>query len=341
MKLVVTENLDFLRIVEASEIEHEQIQYSLRKRIRGHFFNPLVKKKLWDGYIPFCKNNFIPIGLWMEVVQLGEKFNFPVEIAGLDKIIDYSFNKEHFVNFITDFFADHPVYKPRDYQIDSAAEILKYRLCSAEIATSAGKTLIVFMIYAYLKSMNKLNKIAIIVPNTTLVMQLKDDWEDYNNGKLKMRVRQVYGGSRDDDPRADVIVGTFQSLCKKTLDYFKGVNVVFADECLHPDTYINMGDGSLKKIKNVNIGDVVETINEKTGIVELFPVKYVYKNLSEHENFYEIETDDGRILKLTGNHKVMMNDLSWKRVDELKENDEVKMIYKKNTSYYDDNFPNI
>ena len=235
MKLIVTENLEFLRIVEATEIEQEQIQFSLNRRIRGWFFNPLVKKKIWNGYIPFCKNNFIPIGLWMEVVKIGEHFNFPVEITGLERIVDYSFDKEHFKQFCEDFFVDS-TFKPRDYQIESAAEILKYRLCSSEIATSAGKTFIVFIIYAYLKSMGKLNKIAIIVPNTTLVMQLKDDWEEYNDGKLKMKVRQVYGGSKDRESDADVIVGTFQSLCKKTLDYYKGVDVVFCDEAHQSST---------------------------------------------------------------------------------------------------------
>jgi superfamily II DNA or RNA helicase len=171
----------------------------------------------------------------MEVVKIGEHFNFPVEITGLERIVDYSFDKEHFKQFCEDFFVDS-TFKPRDYQIESAAEILKYRLCSSEIATSAGKTFIVFIIYAYLKSMGKLNKIAIIVPNTTLVMQLKDDWEEYNDGKLKMKVRQVYGGSKDRESDADVIVGTFQSLCKKTLDYYKGVDVVFCDEAHQSST---------------------------------------------------------------------------------------------------------
>ena len=45
MKLIVTEDRKFLRISEASEMELEQIEFSLKKRIRGWFFNPLVKKK--------------------------------------------------------------------------------------------------------------------------------------------------------------------------------------------------------------------------------------------------------------------------------------------------------
>jgi superfamily II DNA or RNA helicase len=70
----------------------------------------------------------------------------------------------------------------------------------------------------------------VIVPNTTLVLQMKDDWEEYNNDKLDLKIRQVYGGAKDNDPNCDVIVGTFQSLVKKKLDYFKGIDVVFVDE---------------------------------------------------------------------------------------------------------------
>lgn len=45
MKLIVTEDKRFLRIAEAEELELEQLNFSLKKRIRGWFYNPLVKKK--------------------------------------------------------------------------------------------------------------------------------------------------------------------------------------------------------------------------------------------------------------------------------------------------------
>lgn len=231
MKLIVTEDLKYLRIAEAEELELEQLNFSLKKRIRGWFFNPLVKKKIWDGYVYFCKNNFVPIGLWSEVIKLGETYSFPVDIQGLEKIIDTDFDEAGFRKWVEEFFSDHPKYKAREYQIDSAAAILKHRLCTSEIATSAGKTLITFIVYGYLKSIGKIQKMLVIVPNTTLVMQMKDDWEEYNNDKIEgMWIRQVYGGAKDNDPKADVIVGTFQSLTKKTLDYYKGVNIVFVDE---------------------------------------------------------------------------------------------------------------
>ena len=229
MRLVITEDKKFLRIAQATQIELEQLEYSFKRRIRGWFYNPLVKKKIWDGYVYFCKDNRIPIGLWNEIVKLGEAFNFPVEIEGLDRIIDVNFDEIDFLQWIDEFFKDHK-YTPRDYQIESASAILKNRLCTAEISTSAGKTLITFLVFGYLKHRGILNKMVIVVPNTTLVMQLKDDWEEYNNDKLDMKIRQVYGGAKDKDPSANVIVGTFQSLCKKTIDYYTGVNVLFIDE---------------------------------------------------------------------------------------------------------------
>jgi len=230
MKLRVTENCKYLRVYEASEAELDQLKYSMRKRIRGWYFNPLVKRKMWDGYISFYKDGYVPIGLWNEIIKLGDTFNFEVDIQGLEKIIDIAFDEKDFREWCEEHFADHPRIKARDYQVDAAISILKNRLTTSEIATSSGKTLITFLVYGYLKSRKKLNKILVIVPNTVLVMQMNDDWLDYNNGKLDMKLRMVYGGSKDNDPSADVIVGTFQSLTRKQIEYFRAIDVVYVDE---------------------------------------------------------------------------------------------------------------
>lgn len=63
MKLVVTEDRKFLRIVEATEIELEQVNFSLKKRIRGWFFNPLVKKKKYGmDSSTFARTTSFPSG---------------------------------------------------------------------------------------------------------------------------------------------------------------------------------------------------------------------------------------------------------------------------------------
>ena len=66
-------------------------------------------------------------------------------------------------------------------------------------------------------------------------------------------------------------------------EFYDQFDIVFVDECLHPDTKILMADNTEKCIKDVNIGDKVYTFNEKTQTKEINEVEYVYKNLSKSD----------------------------------------------------------
>jgi hypothetical protein len=109
----------------------------------------------------------------------------------------------------------------------------------------------------------------------------------------------------------------------------RDARVLIVDECLHPDTQITLSDNTTKKIKDIMPGDIVKTINEETGYVENKPVVKLHHNLNKGEQMYEIEMDNGDILKITGNHKVKLVDGSWKKVEELKEEDEILYIKEK------------
>jgi intein/homing endonuclease len=106
------------------------------------------------------------------------------------------------------------------------------------------------------------------------------------------------------------------------MDQRKG-NVLIVDECLHPDTEITLSDGSLKKIKDIEIGDLVKTINEASGDIEIKPVVKLHRNLNKGTQMYEIEMENGNILKITGNHKVKLLSGDWKKVEDLSEEDEI------------------
>ena len=71
MELTLTEDSQFLRIDSATDLELEQLNITLTRRIESWRFHPLVKKKLWDGYVSYIKDNkWIPAGLWKEVMQM-------------------------------------------------------------------------------------------------------------------------------------------------------------------------------------------------------------------------------------------------------------------------------
>lgn len=113
----------------------------------------------------------------------------------------------------------------------------------------------------------------------------------------------------------------------------RGARVLIVDECLHPDTEITLYNETTKKIKDIEIGDLVKTINEETGLVENKPVVKLHHNLNKGEQMYEIEMDNGDILKITGNHKVKLINGSWKKVEDLNEEDEILYIKEKMKSH--------
>jgi Rad3-related DNA helicase len=117
----------------------------------------------------------------------------------------------------------------------------------------------------------------------------------------------------------------------------RGANVLIVDECLHPDTEITLYDETTKKIKDIEIGDLVKTINEESGDIEIKPVVKLHHNLNKGKQMYEIEMDNGDILKITGNHKVKLLDGSWIKVEDLKEEDEILYINEKMKSHEFDN----
>jgi len=326
LKFQVSEDQQWMVLIESpDEIEKKQIEISLTKKIHNFYFHPLVKKKIWDGNVcfvekkgPFMK---VPIGLWREVMQIGEDYAIKIEIEGLDSLILKDLTLEEFTDWVNEFFDDAEM-KPRDYQIETAWKLIKYRYSVSEVATSSGKTLISFMIFAYLKSKGLIRKFMMIAPNNNLVIQGTEDFDDYGLDKLGVKIQQIGGGNKLREG-CDLIIGTYQSLVKKDPEFFSEIDAVFVDECLHPDSSVRMADGSKKKISDVEIGDIVLTVNENTNEIETKEVDYIYKNLSKGQQMYEIETECGKILKVTGNHKLRLKNGLWKKAEDLILSDEL------------------
>ena len=218
----------FLVIDSCTELEYEQLKTSLTKKIEGWRFHPLVKRKLWDGNISFIKKNKIPAGLWKEVIDICKEYDLEFSLNGITNVFDTDITEESFNNWVEDFFKNSDI-KPRDYQISAAFKILKYRRCLAELATSAGKTLISFMVIAYLMEVLGKKKILMIVPNVSLVVQASGDFEEYNRQRVSLKIQQIYSGVKL-RPSSNIVIGTYQSLVKNDEEYFKQFDAVLVDE---------------------------------------------------------------------------------------------------------------
>jgi hypothetical protein len=330
MRFKITDDGKYLQIIDSTQLEYDQIHSSFSKKVDNWY---ILRKKLpansgWTGDVKFIDQyNRIPFGLWGEAKKLAKKFHFPLSIEGEGSITDPDFDEDDLESWIVDHFEHSPI-SPRYYQTEGVKRVLKFRNCTEEISTSGGKTLISYMIFRYLFDRGKIKKMLYVVPNVGLVEQSEDKFYEYDEkagfSTPPWKSACIYGGSkRRNEEDANIIFGTFQSLSKKDEKYFEQFNAVCVDECLHPDTLIRMEDFSQKKIKDINIGEMVWTYNEKRNMFEIKEVEHVYKNLSKNQQMFKLEMEDGSLLNITGNHKVYTKEYGWIRVDELTGTEEI------------------
>lgn len=232
------------------ELEKKQLEISLTRKIHNYFFHPLVRKGVWNGSISFIYKRGgiwkVPVGLWNEIYKIGDNFDLDIKINGIEKIIDINFSLNEFKNWCNNFFKDgiggDPNKKIRDYQIEAAWNIIRYKRSILEIATSSGKTLIAFIVLLYLRIVYKIKNFLIIVPNTNLVIQTTDEFINYGINKLDdFKITQIYEGRKKEVDKG-VIIGTYQSLIKMNKSFFEKIETVFVDECHQTQSY------SIKKI---------------------------------------------------------------------------------------------
>lgn len=194
--------------------------------------------------------------------------------------------------------------------------------------TGSGKTLITAILS---HKVQQYGRSIVIVPTKDLVTQTE---EDYINLGLDVG---VFFGDRKEYGKTHTICTwqSLESLAKKSKeidleininDFFSGVVCVMVDECFHPDVLVLTSSGYLK-ISDIKVGDKIINYSEKDNIFKEDIVEYVHRNLtkSSNEKMYELEFDNGKKIKVTGNHR-FLTQRGWIRADHLMHEDDIKSI---------------
>jgi superfamily II DNA or RNA helicase len=87
------------------------------------------------------------------------------------------------------------------------------------------------MVLAFLRHRNLLNRMLIVVPNISLIIQTFEDFQDYSNKDTSLNI-QMISGQTDKQLNDDthVVIGTFQSLVKQPNTFFESFDIVCVDE---------------------------------------------------------------------------------------------------------------
>jgi len=116
--------------------------------------------------------------------------------------------------------------KPRPYQYKAVYEALKNNRKLLLSPTGSGKSLMIYSIVRYYAATSK--KILIIVPTTSLVEQMVNDFVDYG-WNAEDFIHKIYGG-KDKNTDKNIIISTWQSIYKFPKRYFDDIDCVIGDE---------------------------------------------------------------------------------------------------------------
>ena len=116
--------------------------------------------------------------------------------------------------------------KPRPYQYKAVYEALKNNRKLLLSPTGSGKSLMIYSIVRYYTATAK--KILIIVPTTSLVEQMVNDFISYG-WNAEDFIHKIYGG-KDKNTDKNIIISTWQSIYKFPKRYFDDIDCVIGDE---------------------------------------------------------------------------------------------------------------
>jgi superfamily II DNA or RNA helicase len=237
----VTADLKFIKIVECSAPQLKALTAAMRQRIKSYKWDPKVKRGTWDGYISFMNSwKMIPIGLYGEFYDACSAMGAPCEILGMETVIDHDLDWETFQAWCNEILKGHATIRSAyDYQIETAYKICKFRYCMAELATAAGKTLILYLVFAWLKSHGKINTMCIVVPTITLISQTEEEFLSFSLDKqnFSFTCQKFHGGEKKIlKPDSDIIIGTFQTLANFDSQFWSKVDSIAIDEAHHTNT---------------------------------------------------------------------------------------------------------
>ena len=182
--------------------------------VPGHTFVPAFRKRIWDGKIRLFNvmNHLLYYGLF-------------------DHLCKFLYIRDYKTKFLDNFKTEKIDYKldlelpvkPREYQIDAVSHALSNHRTLLLSPTASGKSLIIYILVRYLNL-----KTLILVPTTSLVSQMYNDFREYG-WDVANNCHTVFAG-RDKGSELPVVISTWQSIYKMHQKYFEQYELVIGDE---------------------------------------------------------------------------------------------------------------
>jgi len=222
---------------------------SIAEELYDHFkmpdpnFTPSPYTK-WDGMIRFYQKSsgLINIGLMFEVLEFCKKNNYSFEVDQSLKFILGTTKDEvqEFINGMNLSYrnetGEYVKGECRDYQFESIYLAIRDTRCVLKAATSAGKSLIVYILARYYRerreALESNLKTLIIVPSIHLVTQLKNNFVEYshfNGFDTDKHVHLIFADAEKNTDKP-IVISTWQGIQKMDKTWYEQFGDVIVDE---------------------------------------------------------------------------------------------------------------
>ena len=197
----------------------EELKEYFTFMVPGYNFMPAFRNRMWDGKIRLYNNvnKTLYAGLVPYLYKFAEERGYKVD----DKTYkpDDKFTVEDAQAFCNTLSLPFTV---RDYQLEAFAHAIQKRRSLLLSPTASGKSLIAYLIVRYLDL-----KTLILVPTTSLVLQLAKDFVEY--GMDPDLIHTVMAGDEKTSDR-QIVISTWQSQHKINSNALKDYRLVIGDE---------------------------------------------------------------------------------------------------------------
>ncbi len=229
MITIEKKNEVFLK-VDGEQHLHKELSEHFSFEVPGAKFMPQYKNRVWDGKIRLYSpgTGEIYVGLFDYLCEYLEEKGYEYSIKdskfyGIPNDEEDYVTPESTASFVRSLGLP---FKIRDYQLRALFTAIKQHRKLLLSPTGSGKSLIIYTLVRWHLQHNR--NVLIIVPTTSLVSQLTQDFKDYG-WAADHYVHQIMGGTEKYSD-APVVISTWQSIYKESRKFFERFNVIIGDE---------------------------------------------------------------------------------------------------------------
>lgn len=204
--------------------------------VPGYKYMPAYRNRVWDGKIRlFSQDGELPAGLFHHLINFCDQNKYVTEVYDTKYGNPHTTNKVDPKKIMDHIKSLELPFEIRDYQFDAVANALSRKRAILLSPTGSGKSLIIYVLAMHWLHLltdgiryPKAGKVLVIVPTTSLVEQMYNDFKNY--GLSERGMHRIYSG-KDKDFDSAICISTWQSIYKLPKKWFEQFGMVVGDEC--------------------------------------------------------------------------------------------------------------